>query len=44
MIISVFQPAFILASGPRISSFLVGNVSGISFSISAVSSSNATGR
>ncbi|XP_056110698.1 tectonic-2 [Rhinichthys klamathensis goyatoka] len=39
----VFQPAFILASGPRISSFLVGNVSGISFSISAVSSSNATG-
>ncbi|XP_048044842.1 tectonic-2 isoform X2 [Megalobrama amblycephala] len=39
----VFQPAFLLASGPRISSFLVGNVSGISFSLSAVSSSNATG-
>ncbi|XP_016146155.1 tectonic-2-like [Sinocyclocheilus grahami] len=39
----VFQPAFILASGPRISSFLVGNLSGVSFSLSAVSSSNATG-
>ncbi|XP_050964729.1 tectonic-2 [Labeo rohita] len=39
----VFQPAFILASAPRISSFLVGNVSGISFSLTAVSSSNATG-
>ncbi|XP_043096469.1 tectonic-2 [Puntigrus tetrazona] len=39
----VFQPAFILASGPRISSFLVGNVSGISFSLRSVSSSNATG-
>ncbi|XP_056312829.1 tectonic-2 [Danio aesculapii] len=39
----VFQPAFIQASGPKISSFLVGNVSGISFSLSAVSSSNATG-
>ncbi|KTF74188.1 hypothetical protein cypCar_00026230 [Cyprinus carpio] len=39
----VFQPAFILASGPRISSFLVGNLSGISFSLSSVSSSNATG-
>ncbi|XP_073697388.1 tectonic-2 [Garra rufa] len=39
----VFQPAFILASGPRISSFLVGNVSGISFSLNAVSSLNATG-
>uniref|UniRef100_A0A8C2IY37 Tectonic-2-like n=1 Tax=Cyprinus carpio TaxID=7962 RepID=A0A8C2IY37_CYPCA len=39
----VFQPAFILASGPRLSSFLVGNLSGISFCLSSVSSSIATG-
>ncbi|XP_051514662.1 tectonic-2 [Myxocyprinus asiaticus] len=39
----VFQPAFILASGPRISAFLVGNVSGISLNISAVVPTDATG-
>ncbi|XP_051950782.1 tectonic-2 [Xyrauchen texanus] len=39
----VFQPAFILASGPRISAFLVGNVSGISLNISVVAPIYATG-
>ncbi|XP_057213614.1 tectonic-2 [Triplophysa rosa] len=39
----VFQPKFILASGPKISAFLVGNISGVSLTLSAVSPLSATG-
>lgn len=43
MIVSVFQPKFILASGPQISAFLVGNISGVSLTLSDVSPLSATG-
>ncbi|KAL7836843.1 hypothetical protein AOLI_G00281270 [Acnodon oligacanthus] len=41
---AVFQPSFLVASGPRASAFLVGNVSDISLTISSVTPSNTTGR
>ncbi|TRY93598.1 hypothetical protein DNTS_005195 [Danionella cerebrum] len=39
----VFHPSFLVESGPKALAFLVGNVSGISFSLSTVSPSNTTG-
>ncbi|XP_065106969.1 tectonic-2 [Paramisgurnus dabryanus] len=39
----VFQPKFILATGPKISAFLVGNISGVSLTLNSVSASDTTG-
>ncbi|MBN3296578.1 TECT2 protein, partial [Amia calva] len=39
----VFQPAFILASGPSVTAYLLGNTTGITVSLSAVTQSNTTG-
>ncbi|XP_022523013.2 tectonic-2 [Astyanax mexicanus] len=41
---AVFQPSFLVTSGPRASAFLVGNVSDIYLTISSVTPSNTTGR
>ncbi|XP_060763396.1 tectonic-2 [Neoarius graeffei] len=40
----VFLPSVLVASGPRASAFLVGEVTDVSLTISSVSPSNATGR
>ncbi|KAJ8378238.1 hypothetical protein AAFF_G00244420 [Aldrovandia affinis] len=40
----VFQPAFVFASGPRVTAFLQGNISDISLTLRSVLPSNTTGR
>ncbi|XP_035235031.1 tectonic-2 [Anguilla anguilla] len=40
----VFQPVFVVASGPRVTAFLQGNTSGISVIVRSVSPLNTTGR
>ncbi|KAL4636119.1 tectonic-2 [Arapaima gigas] len=39
----VFQPSFILTSGPKVTAYLLGNNSGISLILTAVQPSNTTG-
>ncbi|XP_038151378.1 tectonic-2 isoform X2 [Cyprinodon tularosa] len=41
--IVVFQPSFLISSGPKVSSFLLGKTSGISLHLRTVSVSNSTG-
>ncbi|KAI4882302.1 hypothetical protein NFI96_011115 [Prochilodus magdalenae] len=38
----VFQPSYLVASGPRASAFLIGNVSDISLTVTSVTPSNTT--
>ncbi|KAJ7994292.1 hypothetical protein DPEC_G00264370 [Dallia pectoralis] len=40
----IFQPAFIVTSGPGVSAFLLGNISGISLTLSSLSPLNSSGR
>ncbi|XP_047237694.1 tectonic-2 isoform X1 [Girardinichthys multiradiatus] len=41
--IVVFQPSFLITNGPKLSSFLLGNTSGVSLNLRRVSASNTTG-
>lgn len=40
----VFQPSYLIASGPSLSTFLLGNTSGMNLALRTVSPSNTTGR
>ncbi|CAB1322045.1 unnamed protein product [Coregonus sp. 'balchen'] len=40
----VFQPSYLVTSGPRLSAFLLGNSSGISLILSSLSPSSSSGR
>ncbi|XP_010894708.2 tectonic-2 isoform X1 [Esox lucius] len=40
----VFQPSYIVTPGPRVSAFLLGNISGISLTLSSLSPFNSSGR
>ncbi|XP_021477330.2 tectonic-2 isoform X1 [Oncorhynchus mykiss] len=40
----VFQPSYLVTSGPRLAAFLLGNTSGISLTLSSLSRSNPPGR
>lgn len=43
-VLTVFQPSFVITTGPAVTAVLLGNTTGVSLSLRTVSPSNTTGK